>query len=108
MARCKTLDLPVERMASSQESCNVIGGGGFGIHVSSYGIGIQIGGQPLGQQGHGHSHGGDQDHHGHPAYLWQQASHCDYQPPGLYRQGDHFHYVPGHYDLHGAGHWHDR
>ena len=49
MARCKTLDLPEQRMATQQESCGVVGGGGFNLQISNHGIGIQLG-NPYPQQ----------------------------------------------------------
>jgi hypothetical protein len=30
----------------------------------------------------------------------------DYHPGYSWRHGNHFHYEPGHYDLHRDGHWH--
>ncbi len=44
---------------------------------------------------------------GYPVHhqTWHDTSHYDYHPGGLQRHGNHFHYVPGHYDLHRTGHW---
>lgn len=43
----------------------------------------------------------------YPTYhrTWHDTSHYDYHPPSLQRHRNHFHYVPGHYDLHRTGHW---
>jgi hypothetical protein len=74
---------------------------------------------------HGHHH---HDHHGSwggyysgriyagpvrtysaPIYrppVYHDTTHYDDHPPSVYRHGSHYHYVPGHYDLHRSGHWH--
>jgi len=70
MARCKTLDLPIEETASCQEASAVIGGGGFGIHIGQGGLGIHVGGQHL-------NHGG---HYGRPATNWFASGHQSHRP----------------------------
>lgn len=42
---------------------------------------------------------------GHVHRQWHDTSHYDYHPPELVPHGNHFHYQPGHYDLHQTGHW---
>lgn len=37
---------------------------------------------------------------------YHDTSHYDYHAPQLVPHGNHFDYVPGHYDLHRTGHWH--
>lgn len=40
------------------------------------------------------------------APVWHDTTHYDYHPTSAYRHGNHYHVVPGHYDLHRSGHWH--
>lgn len=42
---------------------------------------------------------------GRPA-GWHDTSHLHYHPGGVVRHRNHFHVVPGHYDVHRSGHWH--
>ena len=46
----------------------------------------------------------------YPSYYnrpyYHNTTHYDYHPGGVVRHRNHFHYVPGHYDLHRTGHWH--
>lgn len=47
---------------------------------------------------------------GYPAHrgvhsTWHDTSHLDYHGPSLVPHRGHFHYVPGHYDVHRTGHW---
>jgi hypothetical protein len=91
MARCKTLDLPEERMATSQESCGVVGGGGFNLQISSHGIGLELGnpGYPP------------------PAYIpvpyaqptraWHDTTYMDCHPPVVHHH-PHMEYAPRHYE----------
>ena len=58
-------------------------GGGYGrVQRSYYGGGF----------GGGHSH-------------WHDTSHYDWHGPSLVPHGNHYDYVPGHYDYHHDGHW---
>jgi hypothetical protein len=41
---------------------------------------------------------------GYPTF--HNTSHYDYHPAHLQQHGNHFHYVPGHYDYHQTGHYH--
>lgn len=36
---------------------------------------------------------------------WHDTTHLDYHAPSLYRHGSHYHFVPGHYDVHHTGHY---
>jgi hypothetical protein len=36
---------------------------------------------------------------------WHDTTHLDYHPGGFVRHRNHYHYVPGHYDVHHDGHW---
>ena len=69
--------------------------------------------------GYGGTHHGVHGHHNHgfggyapsygcyyPSYpQWHDTSHYDWHPGGFVPHGNHYHYVPGHYDLHRTGHW---
>ncbi len=68
---------------------HVVGYPGYGagrVHRSFYGAGF--GG------GHGHGH-----------RRWHDTSHYDYHGPSLVPHGNHYDFVPGHYDFHRSGHW---
>lgn len=54
----------------------------------------------LGNYGYGHNHG-----YGYRPPVWHDTSHYDYHPGGLVPHGNHYHYIPGHYDYHRTGHW---
>jgi len=51
--------------------------------------------------GWGHSGGFYQ----YGAMRFHDTSHFDYAPPVLYPHGNHYHYIPGHYDYHQKGYW---
>lgn len=36
---------------------------------------------------------------------WHDTTHLDYHPGEFVRHRGHYHYVPGHYDMHEDGHW---
>lgn len=36
---------------------------------------------------------------------WHDTTHLDYHPGEVVRHRNHYHYVPGHYDVHEEGHW---
>lgn len=38
--------------------------------------------------------------------TYHDTSHYDYHPTSIQRHRNHYHVVPGHYDLHRTGHWH--
>jgi hypothetical protein len=76
-------------------------GGGFAPNYSNYDpfsvhrYGIGFGGSGLGVSAS----------FGRPAY-YHDTSHLHYHPGGVVRHRNHFHVVPGHYDVHRSGHWH--
>jgi hypothetical protein len=37
---------------------------------------------------------------------WHDTSHLHYHPGSFQRHGNHYDFVPGHYDLHRSGHYH--
>lgn len=37
--------------------------------------------------------------------VWHDTTHLDYHGPSLVPHGSHFHFQPGHYDVHRTGHW---
>ena len=37
--------------------------------------------------------------------VWHDTTHLDYHPAELIRHRNHYHYQPGHYDVHEDGHW---
>ncbi len=71
---------------------------GFSLSIGSYGGYGGYGG--LSTFGGYPSYGG-----GHVHRTWHDTSHYDYHPPTAYRHRNHYHVVPGHYDLHRTGHW---
>lgn len=80
-------------------------GGSFGVQVYStprynyaprYASSSYQNYQPSYQQNYGHSN--------HSYY--HDTSHYDYHGPSLQRHGNHYDYVPGHYDYHQTGHYH--
>jgi hypothetical protein len=82
-----------------------------GVYFSS-GSGGHYGGHIHGGYGHGgHIHGGRFGLYPRVGLyprsgLWHDTSHWDYHPAQIVPHGNHFHYVPGHYDYHQTGHWH--
>jgi hypothetical protein len=36
---------------------------------------------------------------------WHDTTHLDYHPGEYVRHRNHYHYIPGHYDVHEEGHW---
>jgi hypothetical protein len=36
---------------------------------------------------------------------WHDTTHHDYHPGGYVPHYNHYHYMPGHYDVHHSGHW---
>ena len=56
-----------------------------------------------GHHGHGHGHGHIHGHiHGYPYHGW---GHYDYHGPSLQWHGNHWDYVPAHYDYHYGPHY---
>jgi hypothetical protein len=62
--------------------CGYGGYGGYTPYTTNYG----------GRWGGGHAH-------------WHDTTHLDYHPGEFVRHRGHYHYVPGHYDVHEDGHW---
>ncbi len=67
--------------------------------------------------GYGNSYRGygnyNRGYHNHGSYYvrpnrsyWHDTSHWDYHPGTFVPHGNHYHYIPGHYDYHRQGHWH--
>ena len=70
---------------------------------------------------HGRSYGGHSHSQGYryggnsgyvprytPSYpVYHDTTHYDYHPGSFVPHGGHYHYVPGHYDLHRTGHFHN-
>ncbi len=88
-------------------------GGGHGSGISIGGGGISIG------VGRNYGYGGynrgvnlsvyRSPYSGHSTYrrpVYHDTSHLDYHAPSINRHGNHYDYVPGHYDVHRTGHWH--
>jgi hypothetical protein len=79
-----------------------------GIHYRSRGIHVDIGSPHR----HGHRHHGGRRHSGrrwhgwggHHSH-WHDTTHLDYHPGEFVPHYDHYHYVPGHFDVHRSGHW---
>jgi hypothetical protein len=76
-----------------------------GVHIRSRGVHVDIGAP------HRHRHRGRPRHsayrwggwggHAH----WHDTTHLDYHPGEFVPHYDHYHYVPGHFDVHRTGHW---
>jgi len=82
------------------QSCRY-GGGGYRGGYSSGGISIGFYG------GRGISYGAS--YHRAPRRSWyHDTSHYDYHPTQVIPHRNHYHVIPGHYDLHRTGHWHHR
>jgi hypothetical protein len=71
------------------------GYGGFSPGISLYSSGYR---------GYNVGYGGISLNVGSP--RWHDTSHYDYHPGSFQRHRNHFHYVPGHDDLHRSGHFH--
>jgi len=84
--------------------------GGFSISVGRghYGHGHYGGYRGfVGRGGYGYGGYGRSYYpsYGHSHSVWHDTSHYDYHPGGFARHGNHYHYIPGHYDWHQDGHW---
>ncbi|MFP6674741.1 MAG: hypothetical protein VB878_06660 [Pirellulaceae bacterium] len=77
-----------------------------GFHFSGGGIHVDLGNVHHG--GHyGHqSHNRNYNNHFGTQYRFHNTTHLDWHPGQYYRHGRHFHYSPGHYDIHRTGHYH--
>ena len=79
-----------------------IGGGG---HHGHGGFGISINRGYGNHFGHGYHNVGYGGFHSYRRPVWHDTTHLDYHGPSLQRHGNHYDYVPGHYDVHRSGHW---
>ena len=82
--------------------------GGYNCAPYAYGgynYGPGVGLYNSGYRGLNLSYGGLNFSYGYQP-QWHDTTHWDYHPGYLQRHGNHFHVVPGHYDLHRSGHWH--
>lgn len=90
--------------AEAQYGCY---GGGYGGYSGGggYGISIGVGRYPAYQSAYRSRLHGSHYGYGRRSY-YHDTTHLDYHAPSIRRHGDHFHAVPGHYDVHRTGHWH--
>ncbi|KAA5544637.1 hypothetical protein FYK55_10025 [Roseiconus nitratireducens] len=75
--------------------------GGFSLRIGGFGNpyysrGFSIGNNYYPRTYRSYRYGG--------AYRHSYRPHYDYHPPSVYRHGNHYDYVPGHYDFHQGGH----
>lgn len=83
-----------------------------GFHFQTRGLHFDVGNPHRGyyhsagyrhwnRQPWGGYHGGswDRDH------VWHDTTHLDWHPGEHVRHYNHYHYVPGHWDVHYDGHW---
>jgi hypothetical protein len=76
---------------------------GYGGHVHGYRSGIGV--YSSGYRGFSVGVGGlNLNFGGYP--QWHDTSHLHYHPGSFQRHGNHYDFVPGHYDLHRSGHYH--
>ena len=88
--------------AEAGHGCSVGGGGiSIGFH-SGQRYGSHYGGYSTPHVSHSSGHWGGHVGHGY----YHNTSHLDYHAPSLVPHGNHYDYVPGHYDVHQTGHWH--
>lgn len=73
--------------------------GQYGGHLNYGNAGYWGGARAYGGYGAGY-HGGWAAHRD-----WHDTTHFDYSPRAFAPHRRHFHYVPGHYDVHSGGHW---
>lgn len=68
--------------------------GGVRLYIGGYG----------GYGGHGgYGHWGGNRYRS--PRIWHDTSHYDWHPGQWVPHGNHFHYLPGHWDYHRTGHW---
>lgn len=84
-----------------------------GVHFQARGLHIDVGhphrGYYRGHTSHYPStwrgnywHGGG---HWNRNHVWHDTTHLDYHPGQYVPHYNHYHYVPGHFDVHHSGHW---
>lgn len=71
--------------------------GNYGSYYPSLNRGCGYGGYPYSTYYGGGWGGGS---------TWHDTTQLDYHPGEFRRHRGHYHYVPGHYDVHEDGHWH--
>lgn len=92
-------------------------GGGYGCGAPVGGYSTGYGGYSAGYGGYapgysaysgngGYAAGYSGNNFGYRGSSWHNTSHLDYHPASVQRHRLHFHYVPGHYDVHRSGHRH--
>lgn len=78
-------------------------------HRSAACYGGGRGGYAYGGRGGHHAYRGNgaRSYHGYRGgyRTWHDTTHLDWHPGGYVPHGNHFDYVPGHYDVHRDGHW---
>jgi len=94
MSRTIIKDLSIERTLEENEATEIVGAGGFSIHIGHRGGRVRWRGR------------GRHFHHHYRRPRFHDTSHWDYYPGGLECYGDGYRYVPGHYHYHRSGHWH--
>jgi hypothetical protein len=70
--------------------------GNYGGYYGGYNSGCGYGSYPYTAY-----YGGGYGGHAH----WHDTTHLDYHPAEFVPHRGHYHYVPGHYDVHEEGHW---
>jgi hypothetical protein len=80
----------------------------FGLHFAGPGYHVDIGRPHSRFMYYGSYYGGGwNNYHRYysPQAVWHDTSHYDYHPGEFVPHGNHYHYIPGHYDYHEEGHW---
>ena len=72
---------------------------GFSVHLAGPGYHVDFGRSHAHHGGWGHWDG-HHSYYGHGRRVWHDTTHYDYHPGEWVRHGHHYHYIPGHYDLH--------
>lgn len=76
----------------------------FALHIGGRGYHVDIG-RPHYRTAYYGGYG-PSNCYGGPRRVWHDTTHLDYHPGEFVRHRGHYHYVPGHYDVHETGHWH--
>jgi len=74
----------------------------YGVHLAGRNFHFDIG------RPHGYStHRPYQSNRFHrsPHLRWHDTTHLDWHPGEYAPHGNHYDYIPGHYDVHHSGHW---
>jgi len=119
-ALCLTVTFLIASVSATDAPAQGFHYGGGGVHVDvgsphryygNYG-GYYGGFNGSLNQGYGYGNCGYNNYNtyygggwgGGQAY-WHDTTHLDYHPAELIRHRGHYHYQPGHFDLHEEGHW---